>query len=169
MTTAIDVHMIGNVIGFLTACIAVNATLNIFYEIKRAYGLERYDRPFDMGWHLFGNRLLGQSTTWGGLIICLVFGLVLHVVPGMPGLTIGLGCFFGHAMGSFIKRRFGFPRGAYFPFVDHGDYVIFTGFLMVVGGYLTAVEYAFSIIIILIVHPLLCLAAYKMGFRDNPL
>ena len=161
--------LIVEIAWFLVPCILINACLNIFYEVKRRYGWESFDKAFDFGLHLWGNRLLGQSTTWGGLLISLVVGLLLKVLFGLPGIIIALGCFFGHATGSFIKRRIGLPRGSYLPIVDHGDYIIITGAILFWSGSITGSIYFLGIVTILIVHPCLCLAAYYMGIRDNPL
>jgi CDP-2,3-bis-(O-geranylgeranyl)-sn-glycerol synthase len=164
------INVIVDILYFIFPCILVNVCLNIFYEVKRQYGWEKYDKPFDFGLSLWSNRILGQSTTWGGLVVVIVVGLIfrlLFFIP--PGIIIGLGCFFGHALGSFIKRRIGLPRGVYFPIVDHGDYIIVTGLILYLIGRLDIATYLLSIAVILIIHPVLCFIAYKLGFRDNPI
>ncbi|MDB5259604.1 MAG: hypothetical protein JWO73_812 [Candidatus Taylorbacteria bacterium] len=155
---------------FIVPCLLVNSALNLFYETKRKYDAERYDMPFDFGLFLGKNRILGQSTTWGGLLISLLIGLLLsYFFADIHGLAIGLGCFFGHALGSFIKRRFGIARGAYLPIVDHGDYVLLTGALLLLSSDLPIEAYAAGVVSILVMHPIICIVAHKAGFRDNPL
>jgi CDP-2,3-bis-(O-geranylgeranyl)-sn-glycerol synthase len=152
----------------LISCGVINISLNLFYITKKKYGVERWDTPFDFGLHLGKNRILGQSTTWGGLVVSLGLGALIQLFfMGIPGIVIGIGCFFGHALGSFIKRRLSIPRGAYLPVVDHGDYIIVTGFLLLCMHWLSFETYLMSICIILLIHPLFCFIGYKRGFRDH--
>ena len=157
-----------NVFILLISCGVINISLNLFYITKKKYGVEHWDRPFDFGLSLGKNRVLGQSTTWGGLMVSLGLGfLIQFFFINIPGITIGLGCFFGHALGSFIKRRLSIPRGAYLPVVDHGDYVIVTGFVLYCMHWLPLESYLISICSILVIHPLFCFFGYKRGFRDH--
>ena len=149
-------------------CGLINISLNLFYEAKRNYGVKHWDRPFDCGLHLGKHRLLGESTTWGGLVVSFGVGALLSALfPFIPAFMPAFGAFFGHALGSFIKRRLGLPRGSYLPIVDHGDYIIFTGALYLTARLISPAAYLVAIAVILSIHPIFCIVAYKLGLRDN--
>lgn len=151
-------------------CIFINTFLNIFWEIKRRYHFEKYDVHFDFDLKFkSGKQIIGTSTTWGGLILSLLMGIVMWwFIPGsFHPILLSICVFFGHAIGSFIKRRLNIPRGQYLPVVDHGDYIILTTSVFYLLKYIDLQIMLISILIVLIIHPFLCIAGYYMGLREN--
>jgi CDP-2,3-bis-(O-geranylgeranyl)-sn-glycerol synthase len=164
-------HLLLEVIQFLWLPIVLNGTFNIFYELKRRFYFLHYDQPFDGGYPFFdGWRILGESTTWGGLIIALIVGLTVQILlPSQFGLLKAMTTYFGHALGSFIKRRLKLPRGTYVPVIDHGDYVILTGATLYFFHLEKLSVILLGLILVLLFQPLVCYTSYKIGWRDNPL
>lgn len=159
-----------NSLAIIIPCGLINIFLNIFWEIKRKYHWEDYDIHFDFDLKFkSGKPIIGTSTTWGGLILCLLFGIIIeYFFPNsFYALLLSICVFFGHALGSFIKRRLNIPRGEYLPIVDHGDYIILTTSVFYALGYINFLTVITSIGIILIIHPTVCLLAYHLGFREN--
>ncbi len=156
---------------YLIPCFVINASLNVFGLAKKEYpALQKIDRQFDMGLKFFDHReLFGASTTWGGLVLALVLGLVFNLIHFGEGYGILIACttFFGHALGSFIKRRFNMPRGAYLPIVDHGDYMILTGIVFWTYGLESLSVLLLGLILVLIFQPPTAYLAYRLGWRDN--
>jgi len=156
-----------NALIFFILCGIVNISLNFFGAWKKICHLEKFDTPFDFGILIWDAPVLGASTTWGGLLVSILVGAIIQFFYSPEGIIIGICVFFGHAFGSFIKRRLGVPRGGYVPIVDHGDYVIFTGAVFLCLGKLSPSTYILSIVLALIIHPLFCLAGYQLGIREN--
>jgi CDP-2,3-bis-(O-geranylgeranyl)-sn-glycerol synthase len=150
----------------------INISLNLFWETKRKYHLEKYDVHFDFDKKFkSGKPIIGTSTTWGGLLVAVLLGLLIDVLfpHTFHGLLISFCVFFGHALGSFIKRRLGIPRGQYLPIVDHGDYIILATLAFYLLHYINPIVMLISIVITLAVHPLVCLSAHKLGLREDRL
>ncbi|MBI2578665.1 MAG: CDP-2,3-bis-(O-geranylgeranyl)-sn-glycerol synthase [Candidatus Aenigmarchaeota archaeon] len=98
-------------------------------------------RPLDFGRRLGKNRLLGDGKTWegtfGGIAIGTLFGLAqIYAQDYLPAnlnlvklnltlvLLLSAGALIGDVGGSFIKRRFGIPRGQHFPLFDQLTFLI---------------------------------------------
>ncbi len=154
---------------FAILCGLVNMSQNFLGAFKKLYSLERFDPPIDGSLRFFGERLVGKSATWGGLVVSLFVGIILQIFYSPVGVIIGVGCSFGHIIGSFIKRRLHIRDGDYLPVVDHGNYVIFTGAILLCLGDISVPVYFLSIVIILLVNPLFCLSGYALGIRDRKL
>lgn len=161
-----------NSLAIIIPCGFINICLNFFWEIKRKYHIENYDIHFDFDKKFkSGKPIIGTSTTWGGLALSLLLGLIIeYFFPNsFHAILLSLCVFFGHALGSFIKRRLNIPRGKYLPIVDHGDYIILTTFVFYLLGYTDILIGLISIGIVLIIHPILCLIGYYLGLRENML
>ncbi len=159
-----------DVLLFFVPAVATNLLFNVFYESKRKLNLLKYDYPFDCNLSLGNNRLLGDSTTWGGLIIAIIFGLIIiKNFPNSHALELSLLAFFGHALGSFIKRRLGKKRGEYLPIIDHGDYMILSSLYFIIAGVVEWKCATVATIVVLIVQPLISYLAWRVGLRDNKL
>lgn len=164
--------MLLHALNFVAYCWFINISLNILGTINLKFpSLKKLDRPFDGGLVLPDRyRLLGESTTWGGLVLALVLGsLFAYIYPGNYFLVKALCVFFGHATGSFIKRRLGMPRGAYLPVINHGDHVILTGVVSIYLGILSIQAFLVALLITLVITPLVTMGFYKLGLRDNKL
>lgn len=143
----------------------VNIALNLFGAITRS---KNVDRPLDGGLlFIDGRRVLGSSTTWGGLVVCLVAGLALYAYPIL--MTVPLLVYAGHAAGSFLKRRIGYADGRFLPGIDHGDYAILIGFVFVPLGYLTLQDAVLMYVLSLLITPLVTWCAYTLRLRHQKL
>ena len=162
-----------SITNFLTYfCLAwfANICLNFLYVIKR-YSPKtlNFDIPIDGGFKYKGEYIIGKSTTALGLVICLAISIFLYSISYnsiwaiIPPLV-----YTGHMLGSFIKRRMHKKGGEFVPFVDHGDYMIFTGLIFVLFGYISISFALLAILLNYILHPIACFIAFKLKLRENP-
>lgn len=153
---------------FFAPAILTNLFFNIFYETKRSLNLIYLDRPLDFNIMLGKNRLLGESTTFGGLFVAILSGLLLSYVPQFSHtFTLAMLAYFGHAIGSFIKRRLGLPRGKYLPIIDHGDYIILSSIIFLLSKDINLNTAVTATIIVIVFQPLIGYIAYKLGLREH--
>ncbi len=153
-------------------CWTVNLSLNVLgFATYRIPALAAHDIPIDGGTHFFdGRRLLGDSTTWGGLLLAVLLGgLAALLFPQHYFLTIAIAVYAGHALGSFIKRRLGLGRGSYLPLVDHVDYLIVAGALLYTLSIISAWSVLFWILVTMITTPFITSAAFYVHARRSPL
>lgn len=149
--------------------IGVNTILNLYGLFKARY--ETQDIPLDKNLVLKdGRRLFGSSTTFVGLAICIVLGLIILVISHDKFLTLGpLLVYLGHMTGSFIKRRVGKSDGEFLPIVDHGDSIIMLSLAALLFNNFAFVEVLIAILAVLIIQPLLTFVAFKLKLREKPL
>lgn len=143
----------------------VNGALNLFGALTRNVDI---DRPLD-GRLLFidGKRLLGTSATWGGLVLCLGASLALSAYSALA--LVPLLVYLGHAVGSFLKRRLGYPDGKFLPGIDHGDYALLIGAVFVPLGYLTIKDAALMYVLSVVITPLVTWCAFSLRLRHHKL
>jgi CDP-2,3-bis-(O-geranylgeranyl)-sn-glycerol synthase len=83
----------------------------------------RLDYPLDGGRSLAdGQRILGDSKTWRGLVAAVLASTLLTLAIGWPwqvGVVIGLAAMLGDSASSLIKRRLGLPSSSPAPGLDH--------------------------------------------------
>jgi CDP-2,3-bis-(O-geranylgeranyl)-sn-glycerol synthase len=148
--------------------------------------------PMDFGVTLRDKRrLFGDGKTWrgfvGGGLVGVALGTLMWAAtlpfPGTPfsygpfpvflGIVAALsfGALLGDLLGSFLKRRWGFPRGAKAPVLDQYDFVIgaflVTGlaFPVWVAMHYLAGQAALGLALIIIVTPPLHRAINLLGYR----
>jgi len=88
----------------------------------------------DLGKEIGGKRVLGDGKTWRGFIgggsLGGVMGLLINQAGGFYSgylllpFALSFGSMFGDLLGSLIKRRMGWDRGANVPILDQYDFVI---------------------------------------------
>ena len=154
--------------------------------------------PIDFGRTFYdGKRILGNGKTWRGLIgggaaaasigylqqmlSCFlhtayipVFSMNQCAAVGIP-LVLAYGALIGDSTGSFIKRRLGIGRGQQAYFLDQMTFMIIS-LLFVALAYPDFFFMYFwnatAIITIFVITPLLHrvvnMIAYKMGYKDVP-
>jgi hypothetical protein len=148
-----------------------NIILNILGALKIYYPkLKSFDLPLDGRLEYKGDRLIGDSTTVIGLLLSIFFSLVIFIFSSVNiyGLIPVL-VYFGHTIGSIIKRRMHKKSGEFVPFVDHGDYIILVGFVFWVSGFISYEFVLYSIFLTYILHPIACFIGYKLNLRERPL
>lgn len=160
--------IITQILLFCAPCWIVNISLNLFKFIP---GVAKLDRPLDNKKIFFDQRpVLGKSTTIIGLVVAAAMGFIFGFFIGQfKGLMVGLGVYFGHALGSFIKRRLNIASGDFLPFVDHGDYIFLTGMIFIFFGWIQPSIFLYSFVLTLLVHPFACYIGFKLGLREKPL
>ncbi|ELZ94943.1 hypothetical protein C440_07702 [Haloferax mucosum ATCC BAA-1512] len=150
-------------------------------------------RPIDGGRTWGGRRVLGDGKTWRGTAAGTLVGTLLAlglnaVEPTLSGavgtdlptfpVAAGFGLAFGAMLGdigaSFLKRRTGRERGAAFPGLDQLDFVV--GALVL--AYVAAPEWfaatftlpVLAVVIVMtpILHVVTNVAAYTLGFKNEP-
>lgn len=159
---------------FTISCWLINISLNGLYVLKLIWpNFTQYDYPLDGRNNWFdGQRILGSSTTIPGILVALGAGLLCTQVFNYHfalGLLFGICVYGGHALGSFIKRRFKYKDGDFMPVVDHGDYVITTGLVMILANKFAWTTVITGILITYILHPIFTYLSYKLKLHKEPL
>lgn len=165
-------HLLQQLVWFLPWCWFVNMTLTVLeFVVRNVPWLDVRDRPLDRGIMLRdGNRLLGDSTTPGGLVFILIVGLSGEAIyPGHHFLILAILVKVGDMLGSFIKRRLGVPRGGFVPVLDHGDYILVAGAYAVLKGALSIQALAACWIFTLVLTPAITWIAFTLSIRRVPL
>jgi hypothetical protein len=162
------------ILQFVVPCWLINMSLNLIYIAKRNFpALETFDQPLDGGMRLRdGQRLLGSSTTWLGIIVAIIAGLLIQRLFGqtiMIGLLTGLTVYIGHTLGSFIKRRAHVKDGGFLPGVDHANYVITTGIIFGLMHLFPWQVILIGIALTYVLHPIVAYLAYLIGWHRYPL
>lgn len=142
-------------------------------------------RPLDFGKKLDKDRLLGDGKTiegtFGGIAFGTLFGLAQiyaqdYLPPGLNLVKLDLalvlllstGALAGDVAGSFIKRRFGIPRGHHFPLFDQLTFLI-AALIISSLVYKPAIE---MVVLLFIVTPLVHWAtnnvAYILKLKKHP-
>lgn len=161
------------VLKFFVPCWLVNASFNLLVPLRRySHVAAQWDRPLDGGrcWR-DGYRFLGDSITWFSLPLLVIDGLILWLAGFFEvwsAIILVLAVYFGNALGSFIKRRLGYPRGSFLPLVDHGDYLLTAGCVFVMAGLITLPVWLASLALTYTFHPIACYLAYHAGVKTEP-
>ena len=147
-----------------------NIALNFLYVIKRYFPkFNKLDYPIDFKLRYKKNRLLGDSTTIIGLILSFIIGLIIYSITlNIIWALIPLIVYFGHLLGSFIKRRMNKNGGQFVPVIDHGDYMLLLGISFVLLNYISVPFALLALVLTYILHPVACLIAFKLKLRENP-
>lgn len=173
-----DMPLLIEVLKFTIPFWLINISLNGVYVTKLIFPVvAKCDRPLDL-YKQFSNgtRVLGNSTTVIGFFVAIIVGIIVQIFLGKDlehslqiGLISGLAVYFGHAIGSFIKRRFDYVDGAFMPFVDHGDYIILAGLIFGLMHEFSWTVIGVGVLITYILHPLFTYAAYLLKLHKQPL
>lgn len=155
--------------------------------------LRQWKTPMDMGRSWRGKRLFGANKTWRGLVVgvvaaTLILGLQQYLVghyewareltaqidyQALPlfilGPLFGLGALLGDAIESFFKRQHGVAPGhSWFPF-DQIDYIIGGAILTFPIARLTWWQYAWVIVLWLLLHLIASYIGYLLKLKDRPI
>lgn len=164
------VFTLNNFLIYFGIAWGANISLNLLYILKRYIPeFKNLNYPLDFNLMYRGNRLFGDSVNIIGLIFCLFIGGGIYLFIGsFIWASIPLIVYTGNFIGSFIKRRFHKKSGEFMLLVDHGDYMILLGLIFVLRGYVSAPFAISAILLTYILHPLACLAAFKLKLRERP-
>lgn len=156
-------------------------------------GLSRFTAPLDGGRTYRGIRIFGAHKTWRGLIVGIVAGTVTlalqqllfeevawirsfagqvdysHLPTLIMGPLFAIGALGGDAIESFFKRQRGIAPGkGWFPF-DQIDYIIGGAIATMPFVSLSIAQYAWLLLLWLIVHVLSTVIGYFTGLKDSPI
>lgn len=164
---------LNDVIAFAGPCWIVNMFFNLLYPLKTFFPkVAALDTPLDFGKFFFdGRRILGGSACLSSIALVLIMPFFLTFIfdQSYALLLLKAACvFFGDAAGSFIKRRFGVPRGRFLPFVDHGDYIWATGVVFLLAGNVSFETFLIALTLTYTFHPIVCVMAYALKIRKDP-
>ncbi|MFN4133921.1 MAG: CDP-2,3-bis-(O-geranylgeranyl)-sn-glycerol synthase [Candidatus Hadarchaeales archaeon] len=134
-------------------------------------------KPIDGGKKFTDGRpIFGPGKTVRGFIAGIIAGSIvgaLQAIFGRPGMVtagflLSLGALVGDLMGSFIKRRFGLPRGSSAPGLDQ------LGFLLIAMAFAAPVALPTPemFVALLIITPILHISTnycgYLLKLKDRP-
>lgn len=161
--------------------------------ISKIPALRRFDTPIDFGATFRGKRVFGAHKTWRGLIVgiisaTLILWLQQYLVgevswirsftdqvdyQSLPTLIVGplfaIGALGGDAIESFFKRQRGIAPGkGWFPF-DQTDYIIGGAIATMPFIHLSLGQYAWLLLLWLVVHVISTIIGYCIGLKDSPI
>lgn len=157
---------------FALWCWGINMSLNVYgYAMKRLSACGIRDYPLDLRARLSDTRrLLGDSTTFGGLLLVCAGGWMFSRADAhLPYVTLALLVYVGHAVGSFVKRRLAYAEGEYAPGIDHGDYVVIAGTYAVLRGIISPAFFVLLWVTTVLFTPAVTFCAWKLGIRQQRL
>jgi hypothetical protein len=194
LALARDVALAAVRVLYLFAPLLVSAAL--FGVVRRFRFLRALDRPIDAGRSFHGERLLGDSKTWRGVLVAVVGSIATvafqktvrtyaagwalvdyrELDPVLFGAAMGVGAMLGELPNSFVKRRLGIPpggrahgwRSVLFYVWDQVD--LLTGAWPLVALWISpgSLVVVVSFALALAIHPLVALVGYAVGARDSP-
>ncbi|NCU42893.1 CDP-archaeol synthase [Candidatus Falkowbacteria bacterium] len=158
-----------NFIFYMAITWGCNISLNFLYVLKKFFPVVlKYDYPLDFRKKLGAHRILGESTTWLGLSLSVFLSLLFYILLPWPWFLVPFTVYFGHSLGSFIKRCLGKKDGSFLLLVDHGDYMLLTGIIFYLSGQVSISLAISTILATYLLHPLACFIAFKLGLKKYP-
>lgn len=155
--------------------------------------LKKLEAPMDFGLMYHGKRVFGAHKTWRGMVAGVIAGTLTlwlqqhlfsdfawirsfaHQVdyPSLPTLVMGplfaIGALGGDAIESFFKRQRGIAPGkGWFPF-DQTDFIIGGAIATMPFVHLGIREYAWLIVLWLVVHVTSTVIGYFLHLKDTPI
>ncbi|MEY2702994.1 MAG: CDP-archaeol synthase [Bacteroidota bacterium] len=101
-------------------------------------------------------------------IIVLPFIFNLYMPVSYPYyLLLTCSVFIGDLLGSIIKRRLNYKKGEFMPFIDHGDYILFTGIIFIHLKFISLYIFLATLLLTYILHPLVCFMGYKIHIKKQ--
>lgn len=156
-------------------------------------GLKKWDAPIDGGAVFRGKRVFGSHKTWRGLLFGTIMATITlglqqlavnewawareltasvdyrHLPTLIVGPLFGIGAIAGDAIESFFKRQRGIEPGhGWFPF-DQIDYIIGAAVATAPFIILTFAQYAWLIVLWLVVHLVSSYVGYLLGLKERPI
>jgi len=140
--------------------------------IARAILRDRLAAPLDGGRTLSdGQRLLGASKTWRGLVAATLLSTLCAPLLGLSwqiGTLVGGLAMLGDALSSFVKRRLGMASGAMAPGLDHLPESLLPLIACRPLLPLSWTEVVLSSLGFMAANLLLSRLAYRLGLRERP-
>lgn len=159
-----------NFLAYFSTAWGSNIALNFLYILKKYFPeTKKWDYPIDCYFKYRGERLIGDSVTFLGLLISIILSVALYLATKqIMWAIIPLVVNFGDLLGSFTKRRLHKKNGEYLPLIDHGNYMILLGVVFVLAGYADLGFVLLALLLTYILHPIACYLAFKINLRKNP-
>ncbi|MGI0133372.1 MAG: CDP-2,3-bis-(O-geranylgeranyl)-sn-glycerol synthase [Candidatus Micrarchaeaceae archaeon] len=132
--------------------------------------------PLDFGRKFMGKRIFGDHKTIKGSVSSLMAGILVGLVlyPFMPymlpiAILLSIGTNFGDLLGSFIKRRLGYPYGKSLFIMDqYGFYIFAILFALPLGHLPTLYGLAFITVVTGVLHLFTNMAAHRLRLKAVP-
>lgn len=159
----------------------------------RLPGLSRWNAPVDGGRTWRGKQLLGAHKTWRGFVTGMAFAALIVFVQQLLarhiswidaqlintpfnqlaawwfGPLLGLGALGGDAIKSFFKRQFDRGSGTSWVPFDQIDYIIGSVLISLPILILSIAQYVWVFVIYFVLHLLMSLFGYAIGFKKMPI
>lgn len=164
----ISTELIPTELQLLLLILIANGTPVVAASIFGGWG----DRPLDGGRVLAdGQRLLGDSKTWRGILLALLItelSALLLLFPAGIGVMIGFGAMLGDVFSSFIKRRLGLESSSMALGLDQIPEALLP---LIMVGY--RLELSWSAIVwtvagFIVLELLLSPVFFRLGIRKRP-
>jgi len=171
--------VVNSILAFLPALIANGSPVVVIGKLIKKTTPMDFNRKF-----IDGRPILGRSKTWEGFIVGTLCGAITGAAYSailsnmlwiIYGLLMGLGAMIGDSLNSFIKRRLNISPGEPFIPMDQLSFVLaayalvkISGIDSLVGCNVGLTELAIIVYVVLVLHPLTNLIAYKLGLKDKP-
>ena len=156
------------ILFILPAWIA-NFSLTLWGKIKKIKKIKL--GPLDNNKLFFDKkRIIGNSVDLIGLPVATLTGLMIGIIQNrvVIGLIMGFSAYFGHLVGSFIKRRLNLKGGQFLPIIDHSDHTLMALLLTSLFITLTSKFIFLIILLTLLIHPLACIIGYFLKLKEVP-
>ncbi len=128
--------------------------------------------PLDFGVKFFdGNRLLGKSKTWRGIISSVLVTALFAIIIGSTleiGILIALTAMSGDLFSSFIKRRLGIKSSDMAPFLDQVPESIFPAIYLRETFDLDLNDIVILVCVFIVLELLISQVLYKWRIRKRP-
>ena len=156
-------------------------------------GLRKLSMPLDMGKTYKGKPIFGSHKTWRGIVTGVIFATLTlwlqqlavenyawaqsltsdvdyaHLPVLLLGPLFALGALGGDAIESFFKRQKGVAPGhGWFPF-DQIDYIIGGAIATMPFVTLSIWQYAWLVLLWLVVHVISTVIGYFLGLKERPI
>jgi CDP-2,3-bis-(O-geranylgeranyl)-sn-glycerol synthase len=158
----------------------------------RAGALRAWTRPIDGGRTLRGHRLFGENKTWRGLVAVAAgtsLGYAVQAAAGgfagtalaptavaaLVGFLVGAAAMAAELPNSLLKRQLGIapgrqaagPPGLLFHVLDQLDLAVGAWLVLVWFVPVSVAAVLWSLVFLVVVHPLVSLAGFAMGMRTS--
>lgn len=163
-----------HILSFALPCWITNISFQFIRAVKdrvpthhkiRNYNIDKFDFTFFDKKPFIGGGIRITSIV-PVIILPLFFNLYISISYSYY-LLLTSSVFAGDLLGSFIKRRFNYRKGEFMPFIDHGDYILFTGIIFIHLKFISLQVFLGTLFLTYILHPLICFIGYKMHIKNQ--
>ncbi|MEN9921328.1 MAG: CDP-archaeol synthase [Candidatus Parcubacteria bacterium] len=171
-----NTQLLVEILTFAVPCWITNMSFQFIRAVKdrvpknhwvRKYNVDNFDFIF-----IDGKPFVGSGIRISSIIPILILPSIFNFFIPISYTYYALltfSVFLGDLLGSFIKRRFDYPKGKFMPIIDHGDYILFTGIFFILLDLLSYKIFFITLFITYLIHPLTCYVGYQLGIKKEML